>query len=1251
MRILANLNVAGTLDIDNVQNAGVDTDRFLVQDANGLVKYRTGAELASDIGSSNISTSKIEHIVKLGENALKGQAVYVSSADGINMIVMKASNNTESTSSKTMGLLKSGGVTNDQVYLVTEGLIDGLDTSTATAGDPVWLGINGNLIFGLTNKPYAPAHLVFLGIVTRVQQNNGEIFVKVQNGFELNELHNVQITSTPTNNDILSYESSTGLYKMKSIPTLLGYTPANQATTITINGVSYDLSANRSWNVGTVTGTGTTNYIAKFTGSGNIGSSQIFDNGTNVGINNNNPNYTLDINGTFLSSLTSNSLNDGQAGSRLYTTYNSASNISNRNLYNIVSIMALNLSNGALLGNQSYNVASQFSQVSVFGNNGTKSTQPVRAFLVALTGLGGYTPMSMSEFRFFDVKTPDFAGVNGHIVDNIYGLYVASLWGAAGFTFTNAYGIYQAGANDKNYFGGATTINNSVTANSFIRSGGTSSQFLKADGSVDSSSYLTSISSSNVTTALGYTPVPTTRTLTINGTSFDLSSDRSWTVTAVETDTLATVTARGANTSSNLTFTGTLSFGSSTRQMINLWGTQHGIGIQSSTTYFRSDSRFSWFRGGSHSDSQNDPGGGVVAMTLDGSSNLSIAGSIAAGGGTLTGSLTIGTTVNSIISNDGSGTYIENTGNNSSTRVIRLQAHDGSFNYTQLFINGSGGFVSVNNQMRAPIFYDSQDTNYFADPNNNSSFWGLAIRGDRNPSSGSNQLFLWDAGNTTTSSIGFKQVFGVWNEHGLTSGGYNTYFTMDTANRGWVFRRATNGGSDWTGVNVASISNTGHAQFDGSVRSPIHRFTDSTNGAYFTGGNDWGAKLQTNDGYIQIGPANTGYAHIYTDRGTFYFNKDLLVNGNTVLHSANYNSYSPTLTGGGASGTGGISITGSASSATNSTQLTTNYIGGVRSNPQDYFNNGIGLKVAMTGHWSVWSDTLWVNGYVGGDVPWMCALHFLRNSEPRFAISAQTSTSSGYGTIYEVITAYNIGSQSVNYANSAGSANSVSWGNVSGKPGNITYWDTWYGSSYLGSNGDLYMGWAGAWTSSWFNQSVQTGASPTFNTLYLNGSLQYAGQEYFSGRYKYTNYGYWSQWFDSIGGNGGGILMYADTLYATYGSVSDIRYKKEVSELKYGLNEILKLDTIKFKYDLPEKHMSRFDESFHIGFSAQQIQELMPELVMKDKNFDMLAITQTEMLAVVVNAFKDQQKIIENQRDLINQQQIEIENIKQTINK
>jgi hypothetical protein len=173
-------------------------------------------------------TSTIKHKVKLGTAIAKGQAVYVSSADGTNMIVSKASNVSEATSSKTMGLLETGGNTNAQVNVVTEGLLAGLNTAGQTAGDPVWLGTNGNLIYGLINKPYAPAHLVFIGIVTRVNSSNGEIFVKVQNGFELKEIHDVDlITTTPINGHLLGYNGT--LWVNKTIAGWLGYTPANKA--------------------------------------------------------------------------------------------------------------------------------------------------------------------------------------------------------------------------------------------------------------------------------------------------------------------------------------------------------------------------------------------------------------------------------------------------------------------------------------------------------------------------------------------------------------------------------------------------------------------------------------------------------------------------------------------------------------------------------------------------------------------------------------------------------------------------------------------------------------------------------------------------------------------------------------------------------------------------------------------------------------------------------------------------------------
>jgi hypothetical protein len=161
-------------------------------------------------------TSVLKHTVKAGQAINKGQAVYVSSATGTNIIVSKASNVSEALSSKTMGLLETTLATNGQGFVVTEGLLAGLNTNTATIGDPVWLGVNGDLIYGLINKPYAPVHLVFIGIVTRVSATVGEIFVRTQNGFELKEIHDVDlISNAPQNNDVLTYDSALSLWRNK----------------------------------------------------------------------------------------------------------------------------------------------------------------------------------------------------------------------------------------------------------------------------------------------------------------------------------------------------------------------------------------------------------------------------------------------------------------------------------------------------------------------------------------------------------------------------------------------------------------------------------------------------------------------------------------------------------------------------------------------------------------------------------------------------------------------------------------------------------------------------------------------------------------------------------------------------------------------------------------------------------------------------------------------------------------------------
>jgi hypothetical protein len=232
-----------TSDLVNDGENGVDPFITLADvpvPTNGLPAGGTAGQILTKVDATDYNatwqenyadwTSQVKHIVKnngLSGTITKGTAVYVTGSNGTNMLVGRASNASEPTSSKTMGLMQSDITTtggNQTGFVITEGLLQGLNTASATAGDPVWLGVNGALIYGLTNKPYAPAHLVFIGIVTKISAGNGEIWVKVQNGFELKEIHDVDlITTTPINGHLLGFDGT--LWVNKTIATWLGFTP------------------------------------------------------------------------------------------------------------------------------------------------------------------------------------------------------------------------------------------------------------------------------------------------------------------------------------------------------------------------------------------------------------------------------------------------------------------------------------------------------------------------------------------------------------------------------------------------------------------------------------------------------------------------------------------------------------------------------------------------------------------------------------------------------------------------------------------------------------------------------------------------------------------------------------------------------------------------------------------------------------------------------------------------------------------
>lgn len=150
-----------------------------------------------------------------GSTILKGSAVYIIGATGDNALIGLASATTEATSSKVLGLVYQDIPTDSFGYVVEAGYFTGINTSTTSAGSAVWLGnAPGSLVF--VSPPAEPSNSVYLGVVVRSQLNNGTILVKVQNGYEIDELHDVSAGS-PTDLDILQYKNSSGMWTKASI--------------------------------------------------------------------------------------------------------------------------------------------------------------------------------------------------------------------------------------------------------------------------------------------------------------------------------------------------------------------------------------------------------------------------------------------------------------------------------------------------------------------------------------------------------------------------------------------------------------------------------------------------------------------------------------------------------------------------------------------------------------------------------------------------------------------------------------------------------------------------------------------------------------------------------------------------------------------------------------------------------------------------------------------------------------------------
>ena len=194
---------------------------------------RTAALIDGD-GDTTLQIGQEQRILvhnNTGSTLTDGQVVYVTGSTGNVPSVSLANASSETTSAATIGVVTESIAQGADGFITTSGIVNGLNTLAFNEGDLLWLGTTAGTF--TATKPISPNHLVLIGYVIKKAGGNGSILVKIQNTQELEESSDVLFTSL-ANNQVLTYESATDLWKNKSIATVLGYTPANDASVVKV---------------------------------------------------------------------------------------------------------------------------------------------------------------------------------------------------------------------------------------------------------------------------------------------------------------------------------------------------------------------------------------------------------------------------------------------------------------------------------------------------------------------------------------------------------------------------------------------------------------------------------------------------------------------------------------------------------------------------------------------------------------------------------------------------------------------------------------------------------------------------------------------------------------------------------------------------------------------------------------------------------------------------------------------------------
>lgn len=206
--ITGGISTPDFIQFDTAAAATGGVGKLLWNDTDGTLEFQMkGGNVTLQVGQEEV----LRVTNQSGSTMVDGQVVYITGSTGNHLNVTLSQANSEATSSKTLAVVTETILNNQSGFATTSGLVRNLNTSALTEGAAVWL--SPTVPGGLTStKPVAPNHAVLIGWCVRQHASVGVIYVHIANGYELEELHNVLITSVQ-DKQVIRYDSATSLWK------------------------------------------------------------------------------------------------------------------------------------------------------------------------------------------------------------------------------------------------------------------------------------------------------------------------------------------------------------------------------------------------------------------------------------------------------------------------------------------------------------------------------------------------------------------------------------------------------------------------------------------------------------------------------------------------------------------------------------------------------------------------------------------------------------------------------------------------------------------------------------------------------------------------------------------------------------------------------------------------------------------------------------------------------------------------------